>query len=179
MPIPMLVPPQESPENSFQLVAYANPATVAPVMPRAVAYFFDFSFVAGMSLYLAKVLSFLMISMHLGQIQGAGRGASRLLLHAFSRGQWQLSLGIFLLFYGAYFVVLPRIFGKTLGMGLCGLKIESHFGQLPTLRALFLRQIGCFFQIATGGLMLLPLLKGPRRILLQDAASGTCVRFER
>jgi uncharacterized RDD family membrane protein YckC len=179
MPIPMLVPPQESPENSFQLVVYANPTAVASVVPRAAAYFFDFSLVAGMSLYLAKVFSLLMISAHLGQVHLEGRGAGRLFKHAFSQGQWQLSFGMFLLLYGAYFVFLPKLSGKTLGMGLFGLRIENHFGLSPSLRALFLRQIGCFFQIASGGLMLLPLLKGPRRILLQDAVSGTCVRIDR
>jgi uncharacterized RDD family membrane protein YckC len=179
MPIPMLVPPRESPKNSFQLVVYAGPAAAASLAPRAAAYFFDLSFVAGMSLYLAKVASLLMIAAHLGQTPLEGRGASRLFLRAFSQGQGQLNLGIFLLLYGAYFVLLPRFSGKTVGMGLFGLRIESHFGLPPSLRALFLRQIGCFFQIASGGLMLLPLLKGPKRILLQDAASGTYVRVER
>jgi hypothetical protein len=148
-------------------------------MPRALAYGFDLLLLGGVSIHIAKIFSLLAVSLYMPAIHETGKMANRLFREAFSLGQFRIGLCVFALLYMAYFACLPRLSGKTLGMGLFGLRLESHFGALPLFRGLMLRQLGCFLQFFTGGMMLLPLLKGTSQPLLQDRLSATRVVADR
>lgn len=175
MPIPLLSPPREEPVNSFQLVVSAGPRIPARLFPRAMAYVFDLLLIGGVSMYVAKIFSLLAVSAHMPAIHETGKMAGRLFRDTFSRGQFQLGVFIFFLLYVTYFVAMPRITGKTFGLGLFGLRLDGHFGPRPQVRSLLLRQLGCFLQFFTGGMMLLPVLKGTNQPLIQDRLSATRV----
>ena len=173
MPIPVLLPPREETVASFQLVPSAGPRRPARLMPRAFAYGFDLLLIGGVSIYIAKIFSLLSVSFHMSAIHETGKMAHRLFREAFSQGQFRIGVFSFALLYIAYFVALPRFTGKTFGLGLFGLRVEGHFGLLPLVRSLMLRQLGCFLQFFTGGMMLLPILKGTNQPLIQDRLSAT------
>lgn len=179
MPIPLLSPPKEEPVNSFQLVLSPGPRIPARLFPRAMAYAFDLLLIGGVSIYLAKIFSLLAVSAHMPAIHEAGKMANRLFRDAFSQGQFQAGVFLFTLSYMAYFVALPRLTGKTFGLGLFGLRLDSHFGPRPQVSSLLFRQLGCFLQFFTGGLMLLPVLKGTNQPLIQDRLSATRVVCDR
>lgn len=143
------------------------------------AYGFDLCLIAGVSIYVAKIFSLLTVSAHMPAIRETGKMAGRLFRDAFSQGQLQLGLFVFALLYLGYFIALPRITGKTFGLGLFGLRLDSHFGPRPQVRSLLLRQLGCFLQFFTGGMMLLPILKGTNQPLIQDRLSATRVVSDR
>ena len=93
----------------------------------------------------------------------------------FAEGQWQLGLFFFALYYAAYFVWAARAMGKTLGLGLAGLRLENAYGFPPDARSLVYRQMGCLLQFATGGVLYLAVLRGTKQPLLQDRVSATRV----
>lgn len=179
MPIPLLSPPREEPVNSFQLVVSAGPRIPARLFPRTMAYAFDLFLIGGVSIYVAKIFSLMAVSAHMTAIHETGKMAGRLFRDAFSQGQLQLGVLSFALLYVAYFVALPRLTGKTFGLGLFGLRLDSHFGPRPQVRSLLLRQLGCFLQFFTGGMLLLPVLKGTNLPLIQDRLSATRVVCDR
>jgi len=178
MPIPLVLPPEESqsqPLKPLQLVESAPHWHGAPLVPRSIAFFLDVLVVYGFSLYVSKLVSLLLVSAYMTEIEGTGRMASRLFHDTFVHGQAQLGLGSFVFFSFAYFVMLPHFSGRTLGLGLLGLKIVGASGEKPSLFSLLIRQLGCLAQFATGGMMLLQALKGPSRPLFQDSISRTAV----
>lgn len=179
MPIPLLSPPREEPVASFQLVLSPGPKIPARLFSRSMAYAFDLLLVGGVSIYVAKIFSLLAVSAHMPAIHETGKMAGRLFRDAFSQGQFQLGIFFFAFLYMAYFVALPCLTGKTFGLGIFGLRLDSHFGPRPQVRSLLLRQLGCFCQFFTGGMMLLPILKGTNQPLIQDRLSATRVVLDR
>ena len=184
MPIPHLLPPEEMRKMAdsapkFLPVLAQQPAfhgfRPAHLAGRAMAYLIDILVVSGFSVYGAKIFSLLLIAGHMGEIHGAGKLASEVFEDTFSLAQMQLFLGAFLVFGSFYFVVLPRFVGRTLGLGLMGMKIVGADGRRPGFKAMLLRQLGCAFQYASGGLMYLQVLKGPAQPMLQDSLSHTRV----
>ncbi len=157
MPIPLLSQPQEQEEPKGYLRLVPMPVAVpasAHLSSRLFAHGIDLMVVQGCSLYCAKLLSLLLVSLHMPTIQGQGRFAGRVFWDAFTYGQGQLALVTFFFFSLAYFVGLPMWTGKTLGLGLLGLRLERFDGGRPSLRALWRRQMVCFFVYASGGLLL-------------------------
>lgn len=178
MPIPLMTPPQEetSSRPTFYLVPQSKQEWVgAPLAPRAIAHFIDLMVVQGFSVYSSKVLSLFLVAFHMPEIRGQGRMAGRLFRDAFSYGQGKLLVAAFVLYAFAFFLVLPRITGRTLGMGLMGLAYESADGRPPGIKSLSIRFFGCLMVYATGGMMLAPLLKKAPQPLFHDRLSQTRV----
>ena len=178
MPIPLLVPPQEEPKPSrtLQLLPTPEPDWIgAPLPPRSMAHALDLMILLGISAYASKFFSLLLVAIHLPEIRGSGRLAGRLFQETLSYGEANMGLATAIFSAMIYFVALPHYSGRTVGMGLLGLKVVDRNGDLPGVRPLVRRLLGCSFVYATGGMMLLPQLKRTPRPLFQDWVSETRV----
>ena len=101
--------------------------------------------------------------------------AGKLFEETFAYGKGSIGVAAFLMLSILFLVVLPRFTGSTLGMGLMGIRFVGPSGESPGLKALFWRWAGCLTVYATGGMMLLPLLKRAPQPLFQDRLSNTRV----
>lgn len=180
MPIPLMTPPQEEPvpitRPSFHLVPkQETDGKWVSLAPRAVAHFIDLLVVLGFSLYAAKMFSLFLVALHMPEIRESGRMAGRLFRDTLTYSQGKLAIATFVFLAVAYFIALPRFSGRTLGMGLLGLKLETNEGGHPGLKALAVRFAGCVMIYATGGMMLTHILKRTPKPLFHDRISGTTV----
>lgn len=183
MPIPLLIPPGENKTQpgpkGFQLVSVsgsaASPARSLLLFPRAMAHAFDLCLILGASFYLSRLLSLFLLSFHMQGIQGSGRLGRSLFLEALSYGQSQVFLACVALISAGYFVGMPIWTGRTLGHGLCGLKVEGFDGQEAGPRAHGLRFLACLLGYATVGLLPLAGLRSREGRLFQDYFSASRV----
>ena len=182
MPIPLMQ--AEEPilgserRTSLQLVPQiriaAEPTKYARLYPRAFAHFIDACVVNGLSVYSAKVFSVILLSLHAHAINDTGRMTSPVFQEAFAYSSGQLFAASFASLALLYFVGLPLATGRTLGLGLLGLRLGGDNGAVPTLRQLSLRLIGCGANYATGGLLCVSLGRRDGRFF-QDMISETRV----
>lgn len=174
MPIPVLVS-----EEKLRLVEPT--ATVAVERPslhlsaRVVAHVLDLSLVFGLSWYAAKVLALGLVAFYAAPIQGVGEGAESLFRELYVYANGQMLAGCFGLFSIFYFVALPAYAGRTLGLGLFGLKIVDAAGNSPSAVAMTRRWFVCVLTYVSGGLLLLTSLRERVSALPQDSLSDTIV----
>jgi hypothetical protein len=176
MPIP-LMQTEEAPERrvALRLVSDAAPAARPYLYPRALAHFVDFCVVDGLSLYFAKVFSVLLVSLHSTAIAGSGRVAGPLFREAFAYSNAQLFAASLTAISVLYFVALPYATGRTLGLGLLGLRIRAGDSQPPSVRQLAWRLLGCLLTYATFGALCVVGFRKHDGRFLQDLLSGTRV----
>lgn len=182
MPIPHFLQEEESSStkavsSSLSLVLLTNkePVANAPVGERVAAHLLDLSLVAGISFQVAKVSSLLLATAHAEEIQNSGRLADGIFRAAWSYGHGFLVPVTFLCLYFLYFTAVPFLLGRTMGMGLMGLKITSieGVGEKLSLRALWKRAVACFFTYPSLGVF--SLIRSSSGALFQDHTSGTRV----
>lgn len=182
MPIPELQQQEDQPAErraALRLVdtriALAEAARAPLTYPRAFAHFLDLCLVQGFSLYSAKLFSVLILSFHAGAISEAGKVAAPVFRQAFAWSSGQLLAASFAALAVAYFVGLPLVAGRTLGMGLLGLRIVSDDGAALSVRQLALRLGGCAMGYASAGLVCILGLRQNEGRFLQDRLSGSRV----
>ncbi len=180
MPIPLLVPPQEDSrlqeeKPNLRLVNNAASWQSAGLIPRALAHGMDWCIVWGFSLYFSKILSLALIKFHVGEIQQSGKFAGKLFSDTLAYGESQVKIATLLFFSFIYFVGLPLWRGKTLGLGMFGLKIENESGGTPGWKSLSLRFLGCLLIYASAGALLIQWFRGKDRPIVHDFLSGTKV----
>jgi hypothetical protein len=179
MPIPLLIPPQEDPHRSekpsLHLVKSQAAWNSAALAPRAIAHVIDWMLVVGFSLYVSKLLSLVMVKMLMPEIQQSGKFAGKLFVDAMSYGESQIKFATILFFSLLYFVGFPLWRGKTVGLGLLGLKIEDQEGKTPSAKALGIRYIGCLLIYASAGALLFQWFRGADRPIVHDSLSNTRV----
>ena len=145
------------------------------IFARLTAHFMDISVVFGFSAYLAKFFTFIAISFHRAAISGSGRSAGVAFEAAYQYASANFLAASFALISIAYLVGLPMIFGRTLGMGLLGIRVFSEDGSAPTLRQMLLRLLGCAFAYASFGILCLIGLRQRDGRFFQDILSRTRV----
>lgn len=180
MPIPLIVPPQEDPHHrsekpSLRLVENASNWQSAGLLPRAFAHAMDWCIVFGFSLYFSKILSLALMKFHVAEIQQSGKFAGKLFVDTLAYGESQVKIATLLFFSFLYFVGIPLWKGKTLGLGMFGLKIESDHGGSPSWKGLVLRYFGCLLIYASAGALLIQWFRGKDRPIVHDFLSGTRV----
>lgn len=179
MPIPLLVPPQEDPQRSekpgLRLIESPKEWQSAGLFPRALAHGVDWLLVLGFSLYFSKILTLLLVKFHMSEIQQSGKLAGKLFSDTLAYGESQVKIATILFISFLYFVALPAWKGKTVGLGLLGLKIESENGAQASWKALAIRFAGCLLIYASAGALLLQWFRGKDRPIVHDFLSGTKV----
>jgi hypothetical protein len=179
MPIPLLIPPQEDPHRSekpsLQLVKTQAVWNSAALAPRAIAHAIDWMVVIGFSFYFSKLLSLALVKLLMPEIEQSGKFAGKLFVDTMSYGESQIKIAAILFFSFLYFVGFPIWKGKTLGLGLLGLRIEDQEGKIPSVKSLGIRYLGCLLIYASAGSLLFQWFRGADRPIVQDSLSNTRV----
>lgn len=189
MPLPSQIPDTAAPH--LQLVkslplALPAPGTLSRPKPapaphelflsaRLLAHLVDLFVVQGVALFTSRLLTMAFLSAYQQEIRSFGQGADSLLADVFAHGSAQLYAGSFSLVTVLYFVAVPAVCGRTLGLGLVGLKIVSDDGAHPSPFASAWRLSGCGLAYLTAGAVNLTGLRRRRGALVQDQLSGTKV----
>jgi uncharacterized RDD family membrane protein YckC len=179
MPIPALPHEELSGEarGHLRLVESPGAAAARPAFfyARFVAHVVDVCVLGGFSVYLAKISSIFLISLHGAAISSSGKAAAVVFRQAFDYSSAQLFSSSFAALSLLYFVGLPMVFGRTPGQGILGLRIWEEAGEKPSLRALILRLFGVTLTYASGGLLCLVGLRQRDGRFLQDILSRSRV----
>ncbi len=184
MPIPALAAEEQRAERVTSLVlvppesALARASGAALFVPRILAHALDFSVVGGCSVYVSKLFSVILLSFHARAIGGAGRMAAPLFRQAYDYSTMQLFAAGFAALSVVYFVAAPMVLGRTLGMGLFGLRIEGPNGARPTMRQLAYRLLGCTITYATAGMLCVVGLRERHGHFFHDQLSDTRITKE-
>ncbi len=176
MPIPNFSEerPQESQRMALQLVpSIGARKPKAYFYPRAVAHCLDLFVVQGFSLYASKFATLALLSGHMEAIQDTGRLAGGIFREALNFGNSQVFVACFGLFTLIYFVGMPHVFGRTLGLGIFGLKLENEQGGRPDFGALTVRLATYVFSWVSLGLVFAVGLRRRDGRFLHDQWSGT------
>lgn len=136
--------------------------------PRFLAHGVDALVVLGAAQFLANAFALLLLAAHASGIRGAGSGAAPLMREAFWAAQGQLFPACVALLSLLYFVALPLVAGKTLGLGLVGLEYRTEAGERPDHHAMAQRFFCLVLVYATGGMLALAGLRSRRGWLIQD-----------
>lgn len=143
--------------------------------PRTIAHCLDLFVVQGFSLYAAKVSTLALLSGHMGEIQNTGKLAGGIFRELFQFGNSQIFFACFSLITLLYFVGMPLICGRTFGLGIFGLKLETDAGNKPDFRSLAIR-LGAYVVSWTSlGLIFAVGLRRRDGLFLHDQWSGTKV----
>jgi hypothetical protein len=177
MPIPFSPIGESREPRPLQLVPNVgnSPEPAAPFYPRALAHFVDYCVVHGTSLYSAKFFSVLLLSFHARAFDRTDRFAGAIFREAFESSSAQLLAASFASIALLYFVALPLVTGRTLGLGLLGLRIRDASGGMPSWRQLAYRLLGCLVGYATFGAVCLIGLRHRDGKFLQDSWSETSI----
>lgn len=177
MPIPLQIPPAEDPERKGANLHLVNESNPSPdlLVARIWAHLLDITIVAGFSLYFAKISTAALVSLHMPQISKAGRVTASLVREVYSHGNGSLLLASFLVFSSIYFISLPVLAGRTLGMGIFGLRVVSENATEIGFRQAFLRFLGCGLSYFSGGLLCFVGLRKRSGRFLHDQISETKV----
>jgi uncharacterized RDD family membrane protein YckC len=179
MPIPALSPEAESAQSSvpqarIRLVERASEEPV-PFYPRALAHLLDLAVVGGFSVPLAKIASVFVVFAHLHAHRLAEKASETALFEAFDYANSFLGGASFAALAVVYFVGLPHLSGRTLGLGIFGLRIESETGGHPEFAQLGTRFLACALNFLSGGLLCVVGLRSRDGRFLQDSWSRSRV----
>jgi uncharacterized RDD family membrane protein YckC len=182
MPIPYYVPENSLVDVSprIQLLAPVSFPLAEKKIPlfaaaRFAAHLIDLALVMGLSFYASKLISLGFLSIYRSELEGLGRGAGSVFAEAYEYANGQLLGGCVAFFGILYFVGLPVLKGRTLGLGLMGLKIVDQNGNVPSELALARRFLASLLVYASGGILLLPGLRGRKSRLPQDTYSESFI----
>ncbi len=178
MPIPTIFTDEKPTEKqvTLRLVGpLAVPQANFLLYPRALAHFVDVCIVQGFSLYSAKFFTVILLGFHAGAITASGKSAGPAFRHIFTYASTELFAASFAALAIVYFVALPMVMGRTLGLGLFGMRIAGTSGENPDMRQLVLRLLGCALNYASFGLLCLGGLRKRSGVFLHDELSGSRV----
>lgn len=163
-------------EPLLLLTHQPEPKTPLQLRLRMLAHFFDWGVVFGIGNGLASFFTFGFLALLSPQIEAVGSEAGEnLFSDVFDYAQPALLAGSLVFVSILYFVVLPALTGKTLGLGMMGLKIKSQNGADADLESLMKRFVGCSLLYATGGMWLLDSFRRSAHGLPHDRYSQTKV----
>ena len=141
---------------------------------RTLAHLVDAVLVHGFSIYVAKVLAFLLALQFTGDVRALGVDKAPEAFQALvAFATLRVWLVCFAVFSCLYTTLSTHYFGRTFGKALFRLRVVDADGRTPSMRQSFLRYLGYGFTYASFGLTyLLSYLNGEKRIV-HDRISGT------
>lgn len=147
---------------------------------RIFAHCLDLMVVQGFGLYTGKLWSLVLLSGYMKEINHTGKWASDILLDVFSFGNGLLAVGCILGASFFYFVLAPLFFeGKTFGLALMGMKIETEDRSPLTMKNLLIRFACYFISYFSLGFAFLLGMRHKQGALLHDEISKTLVVMSR
>lgn len=128
-------------------------ASAPSLSSRAYAHIVDLYILQGFSLYSSKLLALAFISFHVPAAMDHGKQAALLFQNSWDFTFGLLTLSCFLSASFLYFVALPLVAKRTLGMGIFGLKLVTHKNEAPGLADLLSRYLWCWVNYLSLGVL--------------------------
>ena len=185
MPIPFEQTTEAQTEVPLRLVEDRPFGAAVPATPlarwhhRFLAHLLDLGLVIGFSSASATFLTLSFLAIYSGEMQSSGKSASATWGMAFDQAHDALFCGCFAFLAICYFVALPAVNSRTIGMGLFGLELCGADGQKPTVRELLKRLCVSMLIYCSGGSLLLLSQRGRKSQLPQDEWTNTSVEVSR
>jgi hypothetical protein len=152
MPIPLNVLEENVSVRraSLRIAGAAAGTRNAYLFSRMVAHLVDACVVEGLSVYSSKLFSVILMSLHVRMIRQSNHSRA-VFLDMFSYSSTELFAAALAAMSFVYFVAVPFVTGRTLGLGLFGMQICSEDGAKPSWQQLTWRLVGVAITYASAG----------------------------